>query len=59
MELTCILGRKTCPYWLETDTGSLLPIYDDVYPEMKHAWFLLREEENYYVIYNYLGFSSG
>lgn len=57
MRLTCILGRKTCPYWLETDKGSLLPIHDDVYPEMKWAWWLLQNEGSYYSIYNYLGFS--
>lgn len=34
--------------------GSLLPIYDKVYPEFVWAYMLLEKDGEYYYILNYL-----
>lgn len=55
MVLKCILGRKISSNWLETSSGSLLPICDTVYPEMVWAYMLVRyDNELYYWIEDYL-----
>lgn len=40
--------------WLETSSGSLLPIYDIAYPEYTWAYMLLEKDGDLYYIINYL-----
>jgi hypothetical protein len=39
---------------METSVGSLLPIYDKVYPELEWGIYLLEKYEDYYLINNFL-----